>query len=120
MAKQTDLSSFPAAIQAFWDINGQSMDSAMKAYTTWLGDWSRMQDESVHFLKTRLSRDLEAAAHFAACKTPIEAIDLQVRYTGNAVTDYMTEGQKIAQLLSRMARQGFGEPPHHTHARSHA
>jgi hypothetical protein len=108
MAKHTEsLAPFPAAVQAFWNCNGPSIDSAVKTYTVWLSDCGRVQDESLRFLRARLSEQLQAAAHFAACKSPTEAFDLQVEYAGNAVSEFLVEGKKMLELCGHLAVQGL-------------
>ena len=104
------LASFPRAVQEFWN-GAPSIDSAVKNYTAWLSDVGRLQNETLSFLNARLSEDYQAAAHFAACKSPTEAFDLQVEYAGKVVSEFMTEGKKILELYGHLATPGFQKQP---------
>ena len=114
MSKQMEsnsLAAFPPAVQAFWNSGAPSVDSAIKDYTTWLSDFSRLQNETLRFLNLRLSEDYQAAAQLAACKSPTEAFDLQVEYAGKVVSEFMTEGKKILELYGHLATPGFQKQP---------
>jgi hypothetical protein len=112
MAKQMEsLAPFPPAVQAFWNCSGPSIDSALKTYTAWLSDFGHLQDEALRFLKARLSENYQTAAHFATCKSPTEAFDLQVEYAGNAVSEFMAEGKKMLELCGHLAVQGLPKQP---------
>ena len=92
------LAPFPPAVQAFWNCGAPSIDSAVKNYTAWLSDLGRLQNETLRVLNARLSEDYQAAAHFAACKSPTEAFDLQVEYASKVVSEFMAEGKKMIDL----------------------
>ena len=87
------------------------MDSAIKDYTTWLSDFSRLQNETLRFLSLRLSEDYQAAAQLAACKSPTEVFDLQVEYAGKVVSEFMTEGKRMLELYGHLARSGVPKQP---------
>ena len=108
MTKEAEASSsVPDAMKAMWGMNSDSIDSAMKTWSQWLSDWSLAQQESLQFLKGRMSRDIEAVTRIAACASPTEVFDLQFRHTCNAVADYITETQKLVALLSRAGVSSF-------------
>jgi hypothetical protein len=106
-------------MNAMWMANSDSMDSAMKLWSQWLNDCTSAQQESLQFLRDRVSRDLEAATRIAACKSPTEVFELQFRHTCDAVADYTTETQKLATLLGRAAASSFAPPSWGAHAKSH-
>lgn len=99
MTKQTR----QAATQAdalFPGLNAPAdVETMMNQYSTWLEDLGRVQQESIAFVRTRLTRDAEAATRFAACQTPTELIECQLSFTKDAVEDYVRQGQKITSLL---------------------
>ncbi len=110
MTKHTEHS--PSAIKAaqtMWSWNGPSIDTFFNAYENWAGDMARMQDESLRFLRRRMSRNLENATSLATCKSPADALELQMRFAGDAISDYMSEGQKMVSLFGRAAAQGVAE-----------
>ena len=86
----------PAELQAFW--NGASLTSTVDSYNAWLANLGRVQDESVRFLRTRMSVDLQAASDMAACKTPTEMLDRQIEYVGAAFSAFMDESKKMLAL----------------------
>lgn len=106
MTKHTEHSPSAAnAAQAMWSQNGPSMDMFINAYENWTSDWARMQDESLRFFQRRMTCNLENATKLATCKSPAEALEMQMRFAGDALSDYMSEGQKMASLFSH-ATQG--------------
>jgi hypothetical protein len=120
MTRQTEASSsIPTSMNAMWMVNSDSMESAMQVWSQWLDDWTRAQQESLQFLRDRMSRDFEATTRIAACKTPTEAFELQFRHTCDAVTDYVTETQKLATLVSRAAAGTFAPTASDARTMSH-
>jgi hypothetical protein len=114
MSKQIEsnsLAAFPPAVQAFWNCGAPSVDSAVKNYTAWVSDFSRLQNEALRFLNVRLSEDYQAAAHLAACKGPTEAFDFQVEYAGKVVSELMTESKKMIELCGQLATSGAPKQP---------
>lgn len=109
MTKHTEHSPSAAdAAQAMWSQSGPSMDMLLNAYENWTSDWARMQDESLRFFQRRMSCNLENATKLATCKSPAEALEMQMRFAGDALSDYMSEGQKMASLFSH-ATQGVAK-----------
>ena len=86
-----------------------NVESMMNQYTTWLGELGRVQQESIEFMRARLTRDMEAAARLAACKTPTEMFECQLTFTKDAVEDYVRQGQKITSLLMYPGNGGNGQ-----------
>jgi hypothetical protein len=102
MRKSTESMGFtnPAAMWA-WD--GQSVDTMVNSYETWAKDWGWLQNESLRFMRHRLERNVEAATSLASCKSPADALQMQMRFAGDALNDYLGEGQKMMAMFGRSA-----------------
>ena len=114
MSKQMEsnsLAAFPPAVQAFWNCGVPSVDTAVRNYTAWLGDFSRLQNETLRFLSLRLFEDHQAAAQIAASKSPTEAFDLQVENAGKVVAEFMAEGKTMLELCGQLATSGLPKQP---------
>src|SRR6187399_802994 len=88
----------PAAAQGFWTGNDASLTSTADSCTAWLENLARVQDESMRFLSTRMSADVQAASDLAACKSPTEMLDVQIAYMGAAFSAFMDESKKMLGL----------------------
>lgn len=93
----------PESGLGFWNGDDSSLSAATSAYNAWLANVERVHDESVRFLRERISTGLQAITDFSTCKSPTEVLDLQIEYTGNALSAFMEEGKKMAELCSRLA-----------------
>ena len=45
-----------------------------------------------------------ALAQFGQCKTPVDAVNVQMNYVLGAYADYMNEGQKIVGFFGNIVR----------------
>jgi len=88
----------PAEVQAFWNANGASLTSTVDSYNAWVANLGRVQDESMRFLTTRMSADIQAATDIAACRTPAEIFDRQIEYVGAAFSAFADESKKMLAL----------------------
>jgi hypothetical protein len=104
---------------AIWGTNPPSMDVVTKAYTAWLGQANKVNNEAFRFAHDRLAKDLEAAAHLVRCNEPNEAFTLQMEFASKMAVDYLAEGQKMLELVSQLANETRLEPGH-TRKRQHA
>ena len=93
------------AIQALWGETSPSLESALEVHSTFLGKVGRIQDASVRFLKSRIEADLEAISGLAACKTPVEVLNLQMAYASDAMSAFADESRKLTDLYA-----GFTAP----------
>jgi hypothetical protein len=118
MKPETTTPWFPADAQAMWSLNAGWMESARKAYATWLEDCWRVRDESLQFLGTRMARNMEAAAGLAGCSNPAEAFELQMKFGIDAFADCVEEGRKIAGLLGRWSPAGMMQTAAHGRAKA--
>ena len=97
----------PADMASMWDMNQQSLGKAETAMRAWFELSSRVREEATEFMNSRLSKDSAALAELGQCKTPVEALDVQVSYFTRAYTDYVNEGQKIIGYFADVAREGM-------------
>lgn len=89
----------PIPTGQWWDA--ASFGTVIDAYGKWMRNAARLQEESMHFARTRMQRNVEAATGFAACKTPSEMMAMQSRYASEMMSDYLGEGHKLVDLLKR-------------------
>lgn len=102
MMKQTEplpASASPMAPLQWW--NNASFGTFFDAYGKWMRNVTRVQEESMHFARTRMQRNIEAATGFAACRTPSEMMAMQSQYASEMMNDYLGEGRKVVELLKR-------------------
>lgn len=108
MTKQTGFfPSLPADMGTWWDIKGGNFDYAEKAYRAWLEGAEEIQNHAIEFFRARLQKDSAAASELGQCKSAAEAFDLQMTYAGNALADFVDEGQKMAMVLGKVARDSM-------------
>jgi len=88
-----------------WDMNQQSLGNAETAMRVWLDLSSRVQEQATEFMNSRLTKDSAALAELGQCKTPVEALEVQVTYLSRTYTDYVNEGQKIIGFFAEAARE---------------
>jgi hypothetical protein len=105
--------SVPTDIASLWDMNQQSFDSAETAFRAWFEISGRVQKEATKFMNSRWAKDTAALAQIGQCKTPVEAMDVQMAYLRGAFEDYVSEGQKIVDFCDAVAKETlpgmFGE-----------
>jgi hypothetical protein len=96
-------------LPAFWDAAGP-MGMSYEAYAAWLNDWKRIHDESMQFMRTRLSCDVSAASALAGCTSLTDALHFQMEYASQALSDFVQESQKMTSLFSEMAARTLANP----------
>jgi hypothetical protein len=97
-----------------------STDLVTKAYTAWLDQANKVNDEAFRFAHDRLAKDLEAAAHLARCSEPNEALTLQMEFASKMAADYLAEGQKMLELVGQLNMATRLGPGQNTQGRHHA
>lgn len=103
--QSTSTVSNPFDLQALIAANGLSVEFAERAYRAWLDGIGRVQDETVQFLKDRADEDFAIVGTFVRCTTVTEAVDVQMQYTAKALSDFVTEGQKLGAIFNDVVRQ---------------
>lgn len=104
MTKQTQplsfippFADFPAAFQAFWNLKNPAGAAAPVDFAAWMKDFAKLQEESLRFMRERFAEQVKAATAIAACKTPAEALDLQMKFANTTMNEYMAEGKKLLE-----------------------
>ena len=105
--------SVPSDKASLWDMNQQSFTNAEAALRAWFDISSRLQNQATKFMNTRWAKDTAALAQLGQCKTPADAMDVQMAYLRGAFEDYVSEGQTIVNFCDDVAKetmpQIFGE-----------
>jgi len=98
---------------SLWDMNRQSFGNAETALRAWFEISDRVQKQATEFMNTRWAKDTAALAQLGQCKTPVDALDVQMAYLSRAFEDYVSEGQKFVDFCDDVARETlpgmFGE-----------
>ena len=103
-------------IEAMWNVDPQSIETVTKACAAGFGQAKRMQDETLRFAQDRLEKELAAAVQLTKCTTPNEALAVQAKFANKMAEDYLAEGQKIAELMGKMAKEIYASPkPNRSH-----
>jgi hypothetical protein len=109
----TQSRSVPSDIASLWDVNQQSFGNAETAFRAWFEISGRVQKQTTKFMNSRWEKDTAALAQLGQCKTPVDALDVQMAYLKGAFEDYVNEGQKIIGFCDDVARETlpsmFGE-----------
>ena len=84
------------------EAGAQEFESLMRANTKaaeiWLESWGRLAEESAGFLNRRLCQDISHLEKLAACKTPLELLQLQSTFLQQMLVDYMKEAGTLADM----------------------
>jgi hypothetical protein len=75
-------------------------DFAERAMRAWLDGAQVMQTEATEFVSARAGKDVAALSEWSQCKTPTDALEMQARYAGEALADYLAEGQRMWTLVT--------------------
>jgi hypothetical protein len=99
-----------------WNVDPQSIEAVTETYKAWLGQASRLQDETIRFAQERFTKELEAAAQLVRCTSPMEAFAVQTEFAQRMAADYIAESQKMVELTGEIAKQiSSGPKPHRAH-----
>jgi hypothetical protein len=91
--------------EGMWNIDPQSIEAVAKAYAAWFGQAKRVQDETMRFAQERFKKELAVAVELTRCTNPNEALTVQAKFANKTAEDYLAEGQRIAELMSEMAKE---------------
>ncbi len=95
----------PFDVRAMWDTNGAAFGVGDKAYRAWLDGATRWQTEATAFCNGRLAKDMAALTTLGRCTDPTQALETQMRYAREAITDYYEEGQRMMGLMRDVAAE---------------
>lgn len=92
---------------AAWDVGSKGFESLVqanaKAAEIWLESWGKLAGESAGFVSRRLRQDLDLLERMAACKTPLELLQLQSDFMQKMLVDYMKEVGTLADMETESA-----------------
>lgn len=86
--------------------DGPPPDFAERAMRAWLDGAQVMQAEATHFVSARAGKDMAALSEWSQCRTPTDALEMQARYAGEALADYLAEGQRMWTLMAAAGQRG--------------
>jgi hypothetical protein len=110
----------PVEGAVLWSMSPQSLDEVAKACTIWLEEANKVSNEAFRFAHNRLTKDLEVAAQLMRCNDPSEAFKLQAEYASEMAGDYLTESQKMFELVSHLATEDHLKARHSGGGRQHS
>ena len=99
--------------ETLWNMNPQSVESVTQTYKAWLDQTNKIQEETVRFAQERFAKDLEAAARLARCSNPTEAMAVQTEFANTMAADYLSESQRVFELMGEIAKQISSVPSSH-------
>jgi Phasin protein len=80
---------------------------AEKAYRAWLDSAQSIQAEAAEFASARAGKDIAVLSEWARCTTPTDALEIQARYTSEAMSDYVAQSQRMVRLLTAAGQRGI-------------
>ena len=64
----------------------------------------------MRFAQERFAKDLESAAQLARCSNPTEAIAVQTKFANTMAADYLSESQRVFEMMGEIAKQISAAP----------
>ena len=96
--------------ETLWNMNPQSVETVTQTYKAWLDQTNKIQEETMRFAQERFAKDLEAAAQLARCSNPTEAIAVQTKFANTMAADYLSESQRVFEMMGEIAKQISAAP----------
>ena len=96
--------------ETLWNMNPQSVETVTQTYKAWLDQTTKIQEETMRFAQERFAKDLEAAAQLARCSNPTEAIAVQTKFANTMAADYLSESQRVFEMMGEIAKQISSAP----------
>jgi hypothetical protein len=90
-------------MQTLSDMNRDPLGNFQTAMRSWFDFSGRVQDHATKFMSSRLAKDTAALEQLGQCKTPVDALNVQLTYVTGACADYMNEGQKVVGFFGEVA-----------------
>jgi hypothetical protein len=91
---------------AMLGMQAPPLDVAERAMRAWLDGAQVMQAEATEFASARAGKDMAALSEWAQCRTPTDALEMQARYAGEALADYLAESQRMWTLMAAAGQRG--------------
>jgi len=96
----------PFDVWRMFGVEGSQFNFAETAFRAWLDGAQRVQAEATEFFNVRSGKDMAALSELIQCKTPAEALEMQARYAGDAMSDLVAQSQRMFALMSANAQRG--------------
>lgn len=87
------------------------LENASQMYGALLGSVVQGQAELFRFLSRRLAKDADMLHQLAACRTPADVMQLQMRLGTDAAADYLSETQRMIEVLEKAASENLALIP---------
>jgi len=111
---QRDRSTEPTSDLATpWALAAPSFELAERAYHNWLASTERIQSETLGFLSGRIEKILATARELGSCTNPGDYLVVQAKYAENALSDWLAESQKMADLFGEIAQTQASDSVEH-------
>ena len=107
----------PSDMPWLWEMNQQALGNTEETIRQLFEISARAQQHATEFMSSRQAKDTEALARLGQCKTPVDALGVQMDYLRAAYEDYVRQGQKIVDFCGEVAKE-FGEQAPWTHGKS--
>ena len=96
----------PVDFYTMLGMNAPLPDFAERAMRAWLDGAQVMHTEASEFVSARAGKDMVALSQWSQCRTPTDALEVQARYVGEALADYVAEGQRMWTLMAAAGQRG--------------
>jgi hypothetical protein len=95
----------PLDVRSLWGMNEESLGNAETVFRTWCELSGRVHEHAVKFMSNRATKDAAVVAQLGRCRTPVDAMNIQMTYLTGAYADYVNEGQKIVGFFGDVVRE---------------
>jgi hypothetical protein len=92
-------------IPSLWTVDTESFANAGSAFRAWLEYNGRVQSQAARFFSERLAKDTAAMMRLGGCKSPVDAIGVQLEFVTTACADYLEESRRMAEIMSGLAAE---------------
>jgi hypothetical protein len=96
-----------------WALAAPSFELAERAYHNWLASSERIQSETLGFLSGRFEKLLATARELGSCTNPGDYLVVQAKYAEGALSDWLAESQKMADLFGEIAQNQASDAVEH-------
>jgi hypothetical protein len=97
-------------LEAMWNMDPRSLETLTQAYRAWFSQATRMHDETMRFARERFTKEFETVVQLTRCTNPGEALAVQAEFANRLAEDYITEAQRMIELVSEMTTELSSSP----------
>jgi hypothetical protein len=94
---------------------GRNMEVASRAARACFNGATKLNQEMIDFLNSRMRKDFESAQAFMNSKTSDEAFRAQAEFVENAFRDYAEESSKMIHYAADIAKETLRPAEHKEH-----